>query len=142
MHFIFQFNIQFKPYSKKNFVWFMWFLIFHVIFWFYFVIFWYFATFCFLLVLVSFWFFLLFFDFSCGFFDFSEWFFCWFSFFGDFFEKCVWFFGVIYFLVCVTEQHYVSIFFTRLWSVRKPMLFGYIGRLVTSQQNVIFILFA
>ena len=26
-------------------------------------------------------------------------------------------------LVCVTEQHYVSIFFTRLWSVRKPLLF-------------------
>ena len=25
--------------------------------------------------------------------------------------------------VCVTEQHYVSIFFTRLWSVRKPLLF-------------------
>ena len=25
--------------------------------------------------------------------------------------------------VCVTEQHYVSIFFTRLWSVRKPRLF-------------------
>ena len=27
------------------------------------------------------------------------------------------------FVVCVTEQHYVSIFFTRLWSVRKPLLF-------------------
>ena len=27
------------------------------------------------------------------------------------------------FFVCVTEQHYVSIFFTRLWSVRKPLLF-------------------
>ena len=26
-------------------------------------------------------------------------------------------------LVCVTEQRYVSIFFTRLWSVRKPLLF-------------------
>ena len=26
-------------------------------------------------------------------------------------------------LVCVTEQHYVSIFFTRLWSVHKPLLF-------------------
>ena len=26
-------------------------------------------------------------------------------------------------LVCVTEQHYVSIFFTRLWSVRKPLPF-------------------
>ena len=25
-------------------------------------------------------------------------------------------------LVCVTEQHCVSIFFTRLWSVRKPLL--------------------
>ena len=25
--------------------------------------------------------------------------------------------------VCVTEQHYVSIFFIRLWSVRKPLLF-------------------
>ena len=25
--------------------------------------------------------------------------------------------------VCVTEQHYVSIFFTRFWSVRKPRLF-------------------
>ena len=24
---------------------------------------------------------------------------------------------------CVTKQHYVSIFFTRLWSVRKPLLF-------------------
>ena len=28
------------------------------------------------------------------------------------------------FIVCVTEQHYVSIFFTRLWSVRKPRLFN------------------
>ena len=27
------------------------------------------------------------------------------------------------FFVCVTEQHYVSIFFIRLWSVRKPLLF-------------------
>ena len=27
------------------------------------------------------------------------------------------------YLVCVTEQHYVSIFFTRLWSVGKPRLF-------------------
>ena len=27
------------------------------------------------------------------------------------------------FIVCVTEQHYVSIFFTRLWSVRKSLLF-------------------
>ena len=26
-------------------------------------------------------------------------------------------------LVYVTEQNYVSIFFTRLWSVHKPMLF-------------------
>ena len=26
-------------------------------------------------------------------------------------------------LVCVTEQHYASIFFTRLWSVRKPLRF-------------------
>ena len=26
-------------------------------------------------------------------------------------------------VVCVTEQYYVSIFFTRLWSVRKPLLF-------------------
>ena len=26
-------------------------------------------------------------------------------------------------IACVTEQHYVSIFFTRLWSVRKPLLF-------------------
>ena len=25
--------------------------------------------------------------------------------------------------VCVTEQHYVLIFFTRLWSVCKPLLF-------------------
>ena len=25
--------------------------------------------------------------------------------------------------VCVTEQHYVSIFLTRLWYVRKPLLF-------------------
>ena len=25
--------------------------------------------------------------------------------------------------VCVTEQHYVSNFFTRLWSVCKPLLF-------------------
>ena len=31
--------------------------------------------------------------------------------------------GVRLFIVCVTEQHYVSIFFTRLWSVRKPLLF-------------------
>ena len=28
-----------------------------------------------------------------------------------------------YVFVCVTEQHCVSIFFTRLWSVRKPLLF-------------------
>ena len=27
------------------------------------------------------------------------------------------------FLVCVTEQHYVSIFFTGFWSVHKPRLF-------------------
>ena len=27
-------------------------------------------------------------------------------------------------IVCVTEQHYVSIFITRLWSVRKPRLFN------------------
>ena len=26
-------------------------------------------------------------------------------------------------LVCVTDQRYVSIFFTRLWSMRKPLLF-------------------
>ena len=37
--------------------------------------------------------------------------------------------------VCVTEQHYISIFFTRLWSVRKPILFQYKGRLVTNQQK-------
>ena len=44
----------------------------------------------------------------------------------------------LYSFVCVTEQHYVSIFYT---CVYKPMLFRYhIGRLVTSQQNVIFIL--
>ena len=49
-------------------------------------------------------------------------------------------FGLRYKFVCVTEQHYVSIFFTHKWSVRKPMLFWYIGRLVTSQQSVIFIL--
>ena len=30
--------------------------------------------------------------------------------------------------VYVTEQHYVSRFFTRLWSVRKPMLFWYMCR--------------
>ena len=35
----------------------------------------------------------------------------------------LWFFTIIIFFVCVTEQHYFSIFFTRLWSVRKPMLF-------------------
>ena len=29
----------------------------------------------------------------------------------------------VYAFVCVTGQHYVSIFFTRLWSVPKPMLF-------------------
>ena len=34
--------------------------------------------------------------------------------------------------VCVTEQRYVSIFFTCLWSVRKAMLFRYMGKLVTS----------
>ena len=28
-----------------------------------------------------------------------------------------------------TEQHFVSIFFTRLWSVRTAILFMYIGRL-------------
>ena len=38
-------------------------------------------------------------------------------------------------LVCVTEQHYLSIFCTRVWSVGKAMLFRYIGRLVTSQQK-------
>ena len=38
-------------------------------------------------------------------------------------------------LICVTEQHYVSIFFTRLWSVRKPMLFQFKGSLVTNQQK-------
>ena len=27
-----------------------------------------------------------------------------------------------YVLVCVTEQHYVSIFFTRLWSVRRALI--------------------
>ena len=40
----------------------------------------------------------------------------------------------------LTEQHYVSIFFTRLWSVRKPMLFQYMSSLMTNQQNVIFLL--
>ena len=39
------------------------------------------------------------------------------------------------YVVSVTEQHYVSIFFTRLWSVRKPFLFRYMGRLVTNQQK-------
>ena len=38
-------------------------------------------------------------------------------------------------VVCVTEQQYVSIFFTCLWSVRKPLLFRYMGRLVTNQQK-------
>ena len=42
--------------------------------------------------------------------------------------------------VCVTEQHRVSIFCTRVWFVAKATLFRYIGRLVTSQQNVTFIL--
>ena len=32
-------------------------------------------------------------------------------------------FGIPEFLVCVTEQHYVSRFFTRLWSVRKALLY-------------------
>ena len=27
------------------------------------------------------------------------------------------------YIVCVTNQYYVSGFFTRLWSVRKPLLF-------------------
>ena len=30
---------------------------------------------------------------------------------------------VRFIIVCVTEQHYVLIFFTLLWSVRKPLLF-------------------
>ena len=38
-------------------------------------------------------------------------------------------------VVCVTEQHYVSIFLTRLWYVRKHMLFQYKGSLVTNQQK-------
>ena len=38
-------------------------------------------------------------------------------------------------IACVTEQHYVSIFFTHLWSVRKLMLFQYKGSLVTNQQK-------
>ena len=38
-------------------------------------------------------------------------------------------------LVCVTEQHYVSILFTRVWSVRKPLLYQYKGSLVTNQQK-------
>ena len=37
--------------------------------------------------------------------------------------------------VCVTEQHFVSIFFTHLWSLRKPMLLQYKGSLVTNQQK-------
>ena len=45
------------------------------------------------------------------------------------------FFTSSFYIVCVTEQHYVSIFFTRLWSVHKPMLFYYKGRLVTNQQK-------
>ena len=28
-----------------------------------------------------------------------------------------------YFFVCVTEQHYVSIFGTRVWSIGKPLIF-------------------
>ena len=39
-------------------------------------------------------------------------------------------------LVCVTEQHYVSIFFTRLWAVVTAMLSRYLGRLVTNQQKM------
>ena len=38
------------------------------------------------------------------------------------------------------KTKHVSIFFTRLWSVRKPMLFYSKGSLVTNQQNVIFLL--
>ena len=38
-------------------------------------------------------------------------------------------------IVCVREQHYVSIFLTRLWSVCKPMLFWYKDSLVTNQQK-------
>ena len=45
-------------------------------------------------------------------------------------------------IVCVREQHYVSIFFTRLWSVRKPLLFRYMGRLVTNQQKCFFFSFS
>ena len=43
-----------------------------------------------------------------------------------------------YRVVRVTEQHYVSIFFSCLWSVRiKALLFRvvYMARLVTNQQN-------
>ena len=31
----------------------------------------------------------------------------------------------VYFVVCVTEQHYVSTFFTCLWFIRKAILFRY-----------------
>ena len=41
------------------------------------------------------------------------------------------------FVVCVTEQNYVSILFTLLWSVRTAILFRYKGILVISQQKAI-----
>ena len=46
----------------------------------------------------------------------------------------------VFLFFCVTEQHYVSIFSTRLWSAGNSMLFSYIGWLVTSQQKCHFIL--
>ena len=46
--------------------------------------------------------------------------------------------GEFFFFFILSEQHYFSIFFTRLWHAYTAMLFKYKGRLVTSQ-NVIFI---
>ena len=43
-------------------------------------------------------------------------------------------------LVCVTEQHYVSILFTRLWSVRKPCFSS--TRVTWWQQKCHFFIFA
>ena len=45
------------------------------------------------------------------------------------------FFSYLHSIDLPVLQHNVSIFFTRLWSVRKAMLFRYMGGLVTNQQK-------
>ena len=38
-------------------------------------------------------------------------------------------------LVCVTEQDYISMFFTRLWAVRKPLLFVQLHMCINTKPN-------